>query len=173
MCDHFRTPGESIYICPARLERLRSLPWGSEQFDVFLVVLDASFMSDDLEGILIDLVKRNSDWIETFGNGAEELHDRIDRIGVLVGRQDAVGDGNPMTAWHEDLVSREEIVEREARARRHHGRSDDCEGGPWDPAAEDRASCGSPGCALDSGTGRTHPGFTLYLGTDSILLTTA
>jgi hypothetical protein len=39
------------------------------------------------------------------------LHDAIDRASVAAGRQRAVGDGSPMTSWHEEEQSAEEMAE--------------------------------------------------------------
>jgi len=50
-----------------------------------------------------DLVRLPTDWIDIMGTGSEWLHDVIDRAAVAIGRQDRVGDGIPMTAWHDDL----------------------------------------------------------------------
>jgi hypothetical protein len=109
MYEHFSTPDHSIYVFPASTDP--SL-WFSrnEGLDAFLVVLDESYMPQEVERLLVDLVVCDTDWVETFGPGSEHLHDLVDRASVLVGRQSAVGDGSPMTAWHEDLVDCADIV---------------------------------------------------------------
>ena len=40
-----------------------------------------------------------SGWVEVFGSEAEAIHDAIDQASVKLGRQQALGDGDPMTGW--------------------------------------------------------------------------
>lgn len=78
---------------------------------MFIVVLEDRKLASAERGALEQLVRSNSDWVETCGHGAELLHDEVDEISVSIGRQEAIGDGSPMTAWHEDLVAVDGIVE--------------------------------------------------------------
>jgi hypothetical protein len=39
------------------------------------------------------------------------LHDALDAASVSVGRQTHVGDGNPMTGWHTNVATPNEIIE--------------------------------------------------------------
>lgn len=56
------------------------------------------------QGDLIDAVAARAGWVEVFGFDAETIHDAIDNASVRLLRQRAVGDGTPMTAWHEDIT---------------------------------------------------------------------
>jgi hypothetical protein len=51
------------------------------------------------------------DWVQVAGSGAQDLHDAIDAAGVTVGRQLAVGEGSPMTSWHEEALAVEEMAD--------------------------------------------------------------
>jgi hypothetical protein len=74
-------------------------------------MLDAMLLSDELAGeIAAEIVKLPVDWVEIFGSRCEYLHDRIDVASVSIGRQEKVGDGSPMTAWHNHLSEIEDIV---------------------------------------------------------------
>jgi len=78
------------------------LPWNVEESDAFVVVLDGELLSDELAAEIAEsLVKLPVDWIEIIGPRTEYLHDLIDEASVAIGRQPKVGDGNPMTAWHQ------------------------------------------------------------------------
>ena len=83
----------------------------TEECDAFIVALDGEFLSDELvDEIAATIVKLPVDWVETFGPRCEYLHDRIDLASVAAGRQEKVGDGNPMTAWHNRLLNIDEIA---------------------------------------------------------------
>jgi hypothetical protein len=109
--EYIRSSDDHFYVCPFDVDHLESLPWGDQLFDVFLVALEDADASEDTKRAIAELVKLNNDWIETFGVAAEELHDRIDEASVACGRQSAVGDGNPMTAWHDDLTSSYQVID--------------------------------------------------------------
>ena len=82
-----------------------------EECDAFIVTLDGKFLSDELvDEIAATIVKLPVDWVETFGPRCEYFHDRIDLASVSAGRQEKVGDGNPMTAWHNRFGNIDEIV---------------------------------------------------------------
>lgn len=101
---------DTYVVRPFRLASLDDLPWGNEEFDAFVVVLDPSALGES-GAVFRTLVALNVDWVETLGPGAETLHDQIDAASVAIGRQTAVGDGSPMTAWHEDLIEMDQVVE--------------------------------------------------------------
>ncbi len=61
-----------------------------------------TFLSQDLG---TELARANVDWVQVAGNGAEALHDAID---CASGRH---GDGSPMTSWHNEARSVEEMAE--------------------------------------------------------------
>jgi hypothetical protein len=109
--EYIRTGDACLYVCPFRVEYLRSLPWRAELFDAFVISLEDEDASERTRDAIAELVRLNNDWVETFGIAAERLHDDIDEASVAVGRQRAVGDGSPMTAWHDDLTSLERIVD--------------------------------------------------------------
>jgi hypothetical protein len=108
-----RSKDTHYYICDHSEEsHLAELPWGEKQFDAFIVILRESAVSSDLIHIVIaELVMRNTDWIETVGPKSEWLHDEIEKASVRLGRQKQVGDGSPMTAWHNDIKKLSDMVE--------------------------------------------------------------
>ncbi len=87
-----------------------SLPWGDEVFDC--VVVSTGQVPRGTAAVLSDLlVKQNLDWVQTTGPDAELLHDMVDEAAVGDGRQPEVGHGDPMTSWHTDACSVEQIAE--------------------------------------------------------------
>lgn len=108
-----RGRGESItyVIAQGSIPDRDKIPWETEECDVFVVTLDGKLLPNNLaDEIAIEIVSLPVDWVETFGPRCEYLHDRIDAASVLIGRQEKVGDGSPMTAWHNHLSDIEEIV---------------------------------------------------------------
>ena len=90
---------------------LDRLPWSRQECDAFVIVLDEESLSNDLAAEICGrLVQLPVDWIETMGARCEYLHDRIDEASVTMGRQAKVGDGNPMTAWHEWLSDTDDMI---------------------------------------------------------------
>lgn len=61
--------------------------------------------------VLEELCRTRVDWVATCGPLAEAWHDAIDEASVRVGRQSKVGDGSPMSAWHDDATSFEQMAE--------------------------------------------------------------
>jgi len=90
---------------------LKYLPWGDSKFDVFIPLLSSPIHFDSFRPILKSVLLKNCDWVETFGADSEEWHDRIDSLSVTIGRQQKVGDGSPMTAWHEELIAIDDCIE--------------------------------------------------------------
>lgn len=79
------------------------------EFDCFLINRKANAVAE--EAILINAIALHTkDWVEVIGLDAEAIHDAIDIASVTLMRQRAVGDGNPMTAWHDDIVDGPEIA---------------------------------------------------------------
>ena len=89
---------------------LRTEAWGDKSvagkilrldpgFDCFVVnhARPPSVASSD--AIVTAIASRVGGWVEVFGEWAEIVHDAIDTASVSLGRQAAVGDGNPMTTW--------------------------------------------------------------------------
>ena len=67
------------------------------------VVVNRAEPPSDMQNALIAAIAiRAGDWVEVFGDRAEVIHDLIDLASVRIGRQSVVGDGNPMTTWHEE-----------------------------------------------------------------------
>jgi hypothetical protein len=64
-----------------------------------------------------EVVVAKTEWVHTLGPRSEELHDRIDAASCEVGRQHAVGDGDPMTAWHDQPATLAEMIESGTRFR--------------------------------------------------------
>ncbi len=54
-----------------------------------------------------ELLTKKCDWVHTTGEDSKYWHDYIDQRSVDLGRQAAVGDGNPMTAWDEEMTGPE------------------------------------------------------------------
>jgi hypothetical protein len=67
--------------------------------------------SDATQKLLSELILKKSDWFEVLGCQSESLHDTIDHLSVSLGRQKAVGDGSPMTAWFEDIITPKAMAE--------------------------------------------------------------
>ena len=56
------------------------------------------------------IASRVETWVEVLGTNAEAIHDNIDSASVHIGRQAQVGDGEPMTAWHDDIFTDRDIA---------------------------------------------------------------
>ncbi len=80
----------------------RSYPWRKSRFDVGIFV-HRSASNEEVEACIKELVVQNNFWVFTFGKDSERWHDRVDEISVEEGRQKQVDDGNPMTAWFEEV----------------------------------------------------------------------
>ena len=73
------------------------------EVDVFLVNYCNSFDGRNCD-LIAAVAGCNSGWVEVFGFNSEAIHDEIDRASVRAGRQQAVGDGVPMTSWNDDPI---------------------------------------------------------------------
>lgn len=104
-------PDWDIYIGCYAPGVLQNPPWGQEPFDCFVVRRSSGFQTKDMALLAEELASANTDWVETIGTDAERLHDAIDSASVQIGRQRRVGDGSPMTAWHDRLLSTPAIIE--------------------------------------------------------------
>lgn len=85
--------------------------WQSEPFDCFILDLGARTESKAIRAVALEIAANETGWVETFGPSAEAYHDAVDLASVEFGRQARVGDGVPMTAWHEELDSVDAILE--------------------------------------------------------------
>jgi hypothetical protein len=68
-------------------------------FDCFIVNESRDTLATNAL-VISAIAQRVHDWVEVFGVDAEAIHDAIDLASVDAGRQQAVGDGNPMTSWN-------------------------------------------------------------------------
>jgi hypothetical protein len=102
----------TYFISDKKVPSSEQLPWHDAECDAFVAILQPEELTDriatDLSAGLLTL---RTDWIETMGNKSEWLHDFIDKMSVTSGRQHSVGDGDPMTAWHADMVDLESMIE--------------------------------------------------------------
>jgi hypothetical protein len=90
---------------------LTDLPWGDAQFDCVVFACDSARAFVVGPVLATELARANVDWIQVAGCGSEELHDQIDRASVSVGRQQAIGDGSPMTSWHKNALAPEQMAD--------------------------------------------------------------
>jgi len=107
------SPGEftTYLVAQGNVPDTDQIRWRTEECDAFVITLDAKPLSDELAAeIAARIVKLPVDWVETFGPQCEYLHDLIDAASVSAGRQEKVGDGIPMTAWHRDLLGVDEVI---------------------------------------------------------------
>ena len=106
-------PGEftTYVVAQGNVPEANQILSTTEEFDAFVITLDSELLSEELaDAIAARIVRLPVDWVETFGPRCEYLHDRIDAASVSIGRQEKVGDGSPMTAWHEHLSNIDDIV---------------------------------------------------------------
>lgn len=99
------------YAVGYRPGALGEFPWGDALFDCVIFACDPGQARTFAEDIAHDIVACNVDWVQTTGVDAERLHDLIDVASVKRGRQNMVGDGNPMTAWDEEAVELAQMAE--------------------------------------------------------------
>jgi hypothetical protein len=90
----------AVDYAPGSLDRF---PWGDTQFDCIIFAYEG-YQDEDMAALVDVLMQTNNDWILTGGRDSERWHDYIDQRSVDLGRQQAVGDGNPMTAWFEEIT---------------------------------------------------------------------
>lgn len=96
------TCGRDFYWVQYSPGCLSELPWGDAVFDCGLFI-HPSAQDAEVEACVLEVVEKNTDCVVTFGERAEYWHDRVDNVSVEQGRQEHVGDGNPMTAWFEEV----------------------------------------------------------------------
>lgn len=68
--------------------------------DCFVVLLN-SITPTVREQLAVWICSLNVGWVEVLGRDSEFLHDTIDEQSVRNGLQAKIGDGVPMTTWHE------------------------------------------------------------------------
>jgi len=101
----------SFFTCRYDGGPLPDLPWGDAEFDCVLVSGDHDRARGLADSFSDEIVKHSVDYVQTTGPYAELIHDFVDEAAVVRGLQHAVGDGSPMTTWHEDARSLEKIVD--------------------------------------------------------------
>jgi hypothetical protein len=92
-------------------ESLRRLPWADSAFDCIFVAIEGEKARPLGVSFASSIVQTNVDYVQTVGPDSEWLHDLVDEEAVLSGRQSAVGDGSPMTTWHDEVVTLEGAAE--------------------------------------------------------------
>ena len=104
--------GTTYLVVHEHVPRVQDLAWFDSECDAFVAILDGVRLTDDVaDKVATGLVALPTDWIETMGSRSEALHDRIDATSVAIGRQPQVGNGDPMTAWHDDKLDLRAMVE--------------------------------------------------------------
>jgi len=88
---------------------IADLPWGTAMFDCAVLLIERNY--DKIAELCREVAQANTDWIAVAGQTSEEVHDLIDQASVTVGRQKAVGDGSPMTSWHEEALTVDQMAE--------------------------------------------------------------
>lgn len=93
--------GRRLFTVQYEPQCLKKMPWGRRRFDCGVFVFPSA--PDALvEQCIREVVRKNNDWVVTFGAGAMRWHDLADQVSVEIGRQKEVGDGIPMTTWNDD-----------------------------------------------------------------------
>jgi len=102
--------GRDIYAVHSRPGCLSSPPWGAAEIECVVFNCKERLEPQEVDEIAKELVFARTEHVTTTGRRAELLHDAIDQMSVRLGRQQAVGDGRPMTAWFEELVTVDEMA---------------------------------------------------------------
>ncbi|MBT64909.1 MAG: hypothetical protein CML13_17050 [Puniceicoccaceae bacterium] len=94
--------GVTYFACDYSEGVLSNLPWEDEQFDCLFfpaLPVDEPAYTSAIEEIL----KKNIDWVFTCEPDSERWHDVVDKMAVVLGCQQEIGDGSPMTAWFDEV----------------------------------------------------------------------
>lgn len=103
---------KTYVIACATVPMVETLPWGTDEFDAFVLIVDPKLLTDELaERISTRLAAMQTQWVECLGPDSEHLHDLVDNASVNVGRQKHIGDGNPMTTWFDDICDAQAMIE--------------------------------------------------------------
>jgi hypothetical protein len=89
---------------------LRELPWHNQPFDCSVLCVRPTSGEGGVEAIASEVAAARTEWVHVLGKEAQVIHDAVDRSSVNLGRQAKVGDGVPMTSWHDDLQDLGEIA---------------------------------------------------------------
>ena len=79
---------------------LKALPWGDENFDCLLFKFEDDYL---MQKAIDELLAGNCKCIHTAGEDPKYWRAYIDQRSVDLGRQAAVGDGNPRTDWRGEV----------------------------------------------------------------------
>ena len=109
--EEIQSPDFNTFVMRYIPGTLSHPPWGAEPFDCFIVERGALAGGEPIGMIAREVAGSATEWVETLGRNAELLHDAVDVASVEIGRQARVGDGVPMTAWHEEMESIDSIVD--------------------------------------------------------------
>jgi len=104
-------PNQKVYLVRYQPGCLQLVPWGNEPYDCFVLNLSPLLATREIADLATDIARGTNDWVQVLGPNAEEIHDAIDQAAVKTGRQKAIGDGSPMTSWHEDISTLEAMVD--------------------------------------------------------------
>ena len=94
-----------LYLCRYKPQCLKTPPWKDALFDCFVLVPSEKLTDEECRKLAFEIADTNTDWVHTLGESSEKLHDAIDLMAIEIGRQVMVGEGIPMTSWHEELTS--------------------------------------------------------------------
>ncbi len=76
-----------------------------------MLALPPILASSDINALALEIARGRNEWVQTLGAQSEAIHDAVDKASVDLGRQSAVGDGNPMTSWHDDKLTVADMVD--------------------------------------------------------------
>jgi hypothetical protein len=111
-CIEIIAGSTTYFISDHNVPAREQLPWREEECDAFIAILDPEGLTDEkAREACLGLIRLRTDWIETMGNRAEFFHDLIDNTSVAIGRQSRIGDGDPMTAWHDHFPGLAEMID--------------------------------------------------------------
>jgi hypothetical protein len=79
-------------------------------FDCFIVNGRAGSLGSNHPLTISAIASQTIGWVEVLGVEAESIHDAVDLASVRAGREQEVGDGEPMTTWN-STVEEDEIAD--------------------------------------------------------------
>jgi hypothetical protein len=97
--------GSYFSVCKNNKSWPVELQGAERKYDCFVINTNNSLLEDQIRIVATQLARSPCMWVETFGFGAERIHDAIDNEAVAIGRQSKAGDGNPMTSWNDESMN--------------------------------------------------------------------
>jgi hypothetical protein len=91
--------GDTILVIDCSNHTWWQSPYFKQPYDAIVALFDPYPWSE----IALHLVRTPVDWVNAYGDGSEQFHDLVDAMSVDIGRQGAIGEGNPMTVWNADV----------------------------------------------------------------------